>query len=131
MEENKNIEIVQETIEENKNVQETQAQPTYEQKKPLTDDEIAANNESWFKFFVYVPKIVAIFMAIFFFIFGIVDASEGVAFDFDGALIVWWLIGAVVSIMAYVVSKLALSYKILHIYLLKKLVKQTQREDKE
>lgn len=82
-----------------------------------------ADNEKWFKFFVYLPKITAIVMSIIFFIFGILDVAELSILETDAAIIIWWLIGAVVSALAYVLLKLSCSYKILHIYLLKKIEK--------
>ena len=98
-------------------------------KKPLTDEEIVASNEKWFKFFVYLPKILVITFACLFFIWSIVDPAVfyyggryyGVMRigSFFGAMMIWWLIGAAFCGIVWVVTKLAVSYKILHIYYLK------------
>lgn len=106
--------------------------------------EIIENNEKWFKFFVYLPKILTIIYGIFFFIWGIIDpiifqieyysysgydilyGSMGVG-TFFGAMIVWWLIGVVACVLIYVVTKLALSYSILHIYYLQDIRETNQK----
>lgn len=78
------------------------------------DEEIIAENEKWFKFFVYLPKITTIILAIACFVLGIALATEDAIF-----LLAFWLGGAVGCALTYVILKLALSYKILHIYYLK------------
>lgn len=80
-----------------------------------TDEQIIEDNEKWFKFFVYLPKIATIAWAVCVFITGIVLAA---AID-TLCLIIWT--GLVVSPLIYAIIKLALSYKILHIYYLKRM----------
>ena len=109
----------------------------------LTNEEIINENEKFFKFYVYLPMIIAIVTAVFFFIWSIVDPAVfnysipkyysdyyddfvyqevygimGVS-SFFGAMIIWWLIGAVVTTLNYFVYKLVLTPVILHIYYLK------------
>ena len=110
-------------MEENINTQNTQEAQEVKPKKPLTDEEIVANNEKWFKFFIHVPKITAIVIAALFFVWGIVAAAFGRYLELNIFFMLWWLIGAVVSGLVYVILKLTCSYRILHIYLLKKLNK--------
>ena len=94
-------------------------------KPPKTSEQIIAENEKYFKFFVHLPKILAIFFAFAFFVFAIVDAAYFgkvtyiCARNSAGALFLWWAIGAVFSTIVYFASKLACAYKILHIYYLK------------
>lgn len=111
-------------------------------------EDIIENNENWFKFFVYLPLILAGITMFSFFVWGIVDpavfkvkiyfgdywdstsvTTYGIMrFDtFFGAMIVWWLIGAISSVITYVVAKLSLSYKVLHIYQLQEL-RETNQE---
>jgi len=119
-------------MDENNNLQSTENSVNSlieKAKKPLTDEEIVKSNEKWFKFFVHLPKIVAISLAVLFFIWSIVDPAVfdwygdyyGIMYigSFFGAMVIWWLIGAVMSALSYAITKLACSYKILHIYYLK------------
>lgn len=77
------------------------------------DEQIIRNNEKWFKFFNLIPKLSTAILAIIFFILGIVMGGV--------TLLIVWGAGAVFCLLNYVIAKLILSYKILHIYYLKKI----------
>ena len=77
------------------------------------------SNEKWFSFFVIVPKICAIILAVAGgvtgFVFLLLDS------DWLWLCFVCWAGGAVLAIGTYAVLKLSLAYKILHISYLKKI----------
>ena len=101
--------------------------------------EIIAENEKYFSFFTKLPKILTIALAVIFFIWSIVDpavfqssylsSNYGIMQlnTFFGAMIIWWLIGAVVCVATYFLSKLAVSYKILHIYYLQEIKEKIEK----
>ncbi len=90
-----------------------------EQKKfnVATDDEIIKSNEKWFKFFVNLPALLTIVYSVVVFFAGLVLAC--VVPDGELFLLIW--LGLIASPLIYCITKLALSYKILHIYYLKKI----------
>lgn len=122
---------------------------------------VIESNEKWFKFFVKLPMILTIVSALFYFVWGIVDPAIFQVSKADiysgnyylapkndyyygimgletyfGAMLVWWIIGAVVSVITYACTKLAVSYKILHIYYLHDIKESNEKllekqEDKE
>lgn len=97
------------------------------------ENEFLENQQKWFDYFKYVPKIVFWIIVVFFFIFGIVDASSGTpgkyseyygVFKLPSSFVVWliWqIIGIVQATISYAALKLSLCYKILHIYYLKQI----------
>ncbi len=107
----------------------------------LTNEEVVNENEKFFKFYVYLPLIIALITAASFLIWGIVDpivfqhrdwGSYFSKYDyvygvmemdtFFGAMIVWWIIGIVATVMNYFTYKIILSPMILKILYLKKLL---------
>ena len=84
----------------------------------IEDNQIIEENEKWFKFFVVFPKVVTIVLAIIFFIMGIAFEAE---FGEGWIWIATWFAGAITCALTYILLKLSLSYKILHIYYLKQL----------
>lgn len=101
-------------------VESTNQQQYTTSKPPKTKDEIIAENEIYFKFYLLLPILTTVVVALGFFILGILDGItwQGYLINVENP-IVWWLIGAVNSLITYYVTKLALSAKILHIYYLK------------
>ena len=93
-----------------------------------TTKQIIAENSKWFDFYLVLPKIFTIIIGCVFFIGGIVGmgilASFGRDFVSKGMICMLglWVGGATVCAAFYFLLKLSLSYKILHIYYLKKLV---------
>lgn len=76
------------------------------------------------KIFVYLPKVVTIIFAIFFFVWGIVahvygEKEIGIELPF----IIWWLIGAGFCTILYFFLKLTFSSKALYNYLTKNIIK--------
>ena len=108
----------------------------------LTNEEVVNENEKFFKFYVYLPLIIALITAASFLIWGIVDpivfqhrdwGSYFSKYDyvygvmemdtFFGAMIVWWIIGIVATVMNYFTYKIILSPMILKILYLKRSLK--------
>ena len=110
----------------------------------LTNEEIIKENEKLFKLYVYLPVIIAISTAVLFFIWSIVDPAvfnysvpDGYDYyygytytsvygvmgmnTFFGAMLVWWIIGAIMTVMNYFVYKLILAPSILKMFYLKKI----------
>ena len=81
----------------------------------LSDKQIIRENEKWFKFFVYSPIIVAIVWAVSFLAIGIVGA---LVYD---EMLGLFALGALLAPLVYMYVKVSCSYKILHIYYLKKI----------
>ncbi len=81
-------------------------------------ESVIAENEKWFKFFRILPGIVTIICVI-------ACLSLGIIYYFVKAdaiyLLIFWLGGAAFCVLIYVLLKLVLCYKILHIYYLKKI----------
>ena len=85
-------------------------------------EDIIENNEKWFKFFVYLPLISAGIVGLTFVVLGFVSCVN----DGFGTLLAYWGIGVILSVITYVVTKLSLSYKVLHIYYLQELRETNQ-----
>lgn len=90
-------------------------------------------NEKWFKFYEKLPMILFCVLATLCFIWSIIDVSVfqygyystsyGVM-RLDSAfvaLLIWWVIGVILSFATYIVAKIVCSYKILVIKYLKKI----------
>lgn len=78
--------------------------------------EILKGNLKWFRVYLVWPKIVTIILAVLFGVLGLCSYREGSA-----AVLGTWIVGAVFCGLEYCVLKISLSYKVLHIYYLKKL----------
>lgn len=78
---------------------------------------IIAENEKWFNFWLIYPKVSTIFFAFASFILGIIFAAADDAIF----ILIFWGGGAVFCVLNYFFLKLVMSYKILHIYYLKKI----------
>jgi hypothetical protein len=102
--------------------------------KAVANEEIIKDHEKWFDFFVKLPKILTIVTAVLMFVWSIVDPSvfyydggwgESSSYGvmqcqtFFGAMIIWWIIGAIDCALTYAITKLCVSYSVLHIYYLK------------
>ena len=84
----------------------------------VAEEQIIEDNERCFKVFVVLPKVTTIFLAVVFFLLGIILA---IAAEDAIHLLIFWGGGIIYCVLNYIVLKLVLSYKILHIYYLKKL----------
>lgn len=87
------------------------------------DDIIIDEYNNWFNFYFKLPLILTILIGVACFVLGIVFADL-----FDGAIIVFWLVGAVVSALTYFITKISLSAIILNIYYLKSIDAKLSRE---
>ena len=100
------------------------------------------SNEKWFNWYVRIPWITLIIIAIFFFVWGIIDITNYQEVVFRkygtkvvketlygyfrlstriGAALIWWGIGAVASIGSYFLLKAIFSPKILSVLYLRKI----------
>ena len=75
----------------------------------LTDQKVVESNEHWFQWYVNLPKVTAIILGIIFF-FGFISTG----------MIAVLIVGAICASIVYVVLKITLSDKVLHLYYLKK-----------
>lgn len=91
------------------------------------DEEIIAENERWFKFFVLLPVIVTMFFATACLVLGFILAVE-IDMIF---LLIFWGGGGVFCALTYAFLRIVLCYKILHIYYLKELVNNSVSENYE
>ncbi len=86
------------------------------------------NAEKWFKLYKFIPVALFLLFETLFFFFGIIDGSTEMLIGYElgfGAVFAWLIIGAFFSALIYCFAKITLSYKILHINYLKKLVKKS------
>lgn len=90
-----------------------------------TDEQVIEKNERWFNWYLVLPKLITIILGILFFIAGIiVSAYEG-----EALFLAVWAGGAAFCAVNYLVMKIILSYKILHIYYLKKISLKNEKSD--
>jgi hypothetical protein len=89
----------------------------------MTDRQIIENNEKWFSFFAYLPRVITIILGILVFLGGIISSS------LDVSPLVVWLVGGIVCAIVYCALKLTLCYQILNIYYLKEIEKNTRKKD--
>lgn len=106
-------------------------------------------NERWFKSYVKIPLIIAIIIGIFFFVWGIVDATTFQKIVYKqrgddilklrvygfleiesriGAELIWWIMGAFLSVGTYFFLKIILSPKILTVLYLRKIKQDLEKE---
>ncbi len=106
------------------------------------DKLMTKSNEKWFKWYVRIPWIMLIIIAISFFIWGIIDITNYQEIVFVkygnktvketlygcfristriGAALIWWGMGAVASIISYFGLKAIVSPKILSVLYLRKI----------
>ncbi len=81
------------------------------------------NAEKWFKLYKFIPVALFLLLGTFSFILALNSV-----FDADGGFLTFIFIlflGSIVSALIYCFAKITLSYKILHINYLKKLVKKS------
>ena len=105
----------------------------------LTKEEIIETNERSFNVYAYLPTIIAIIIAILFFLWGIIDPAinrlphrwYGLfrTDTFLGAVVLWWIIGAVVTALNYFIYKIILAPTVLNIYYLAEIIKNTKKTD--
>lgn len=93
----------------------------------MEQDEKIASNEKWFGFYENLPAIATIILGIVFFIGGASVAVTGGA----GAVLLMWLIGAIVCGLVYAGLKIIYSYHILHIYYLKEILKNQENKEEK
>ena len=91
------------------------------EEKNFENEEVLKENQKYFNFYLVLPKIVAIVLAVLFGLAGFGAASGDGGF---GMLLVTWILGAIVCAIVYYLMKLSLSYNILHIYYLKKIAEK-------
>ncbi len=112
-----------------------------ELKELFTTDEKKQN--AYFTFYVKLPGILAFVLFALFFLWGIIDPSVfqygryethyGVM-GVESAFLCWFiwvLIGAVTAVLTYFGTRIAFSYKILHITYLREIVKATRGEGED
>lgn len=80
------------------------------------EQDILKGNMKWFRFYVLLPRIVTIILAVLFGLGGLGACTEGLGYGIGV-----WLVGAGFCAVEYILLKISLSYKVLHIYYLKKL----------
>lgn len=111
------------------------------------DENVIEDNEKWFKFYVKFPTIISVLTAVIFFLWGIIDPAtiqfETVKYvgaeivkdklyglmamnTFFGAMIVWWIIGAIVCAINFFLYKIILAPIILNIFYLKNINSNTE-----
>ena len=106
----------------------------------LTKEEIVETNKKSFNFYVYLPTVIAIITAILFFLWGIIDPSINQSRNgywygllgtetFLGSVVLWWIIGAVVTVLNYFIYKIILAPSVLKIYYLAEIIKNTKKPD--
>lgn len=98
------------------------------EQKNFENEEVLKENQKYFNFYLVLPKIVAIVLAVLFGLAGFGAASEDGGF---GMLLVTWILGAGVCALTYYVMKLSLSYNILHICYLKKIAEKGEEKQEE
>ena len=95
-------------------------------------NKVIESYQKWFNIFPEIPSFLAIALSVIFLGWGIIAPSiftvelETVTYygllkqeSFFSAMLLWWLIGAIVTALTYCITKLSLCYPILHIYYLK------------
>ena len=92
------------------------------------DNSIIRKNQKYFSFYTIIPRITSIFLAILFFISGIIFSAL-----FNDAIyfLIFWLGGVIITVFIYLITHLLLSYNILQIYYLKKICSLLNNEDDE
>lgn len=91
--------------------------------KPKTIDEFLDENRKYFKFYNDLPIIITVLLALNFSSWTLIATTLTSSFI---VAILGFVIGAVVCLIAYYISKIVFSYKILHIYLLEKIKQNTE-----
>ena len=91
------------------------------------NEEVLQENQKYFNFYLVLPTIVTVVLAVLAFIGGFFAVSIA---DGAGILLVWML-GALVCLLVYYLMKISLSYKILHIYYLKKIAGKGENKTEE
>lgn len=85
-------------------------------------EEVLQENQKYFNFYLVLPTIVTVVLALLFFIGGAFAQTE---------VLLVWISGAIVCLLVYYLMKLSLSYNILHIYYLKKIAEKGENKTKE
>jgi hypothetical protein len=91
------------------------------------NEEVLRENQKYFNFYLVLPTIVTVVIAVLVFIGGCFAASIA---DGAGILLVW-LLGLIVCLLVYYLMKVSLSYNILHIYYLKKIAEKGENKTEE
>ena len=91
--------------------------------KPKTIDEFLDENRKYFKFYNDLPIIITVLLALNFSSWTLIATTLTSSFI---VAVLGFVIGAVVCLIAYYISKIVFSYKILHIYLLEKIKQNTE-----
>ena len=96
--------------------------------------EIIRENEERFDTFIKLPAIIAVITGILFFFLGIIIAAAGSGYDEEGsagAMLMWWIIGAILTALNYYISKIALSPMILKVLYLREICENSKVKDSE
>ena len=85
-------------------------------------DQVLEENHDYFDFYLVMPKVITIILAIVVFIVGLgMGISEEI-----GPMFGIWIAGSIVCALGHYLMRVTFSYKILHIYYLKKLAEKDE-----
>ena len=99
------------------------------EKRKLEEDVILQENQKYFKRYLVFPKIVTVILAIVLVVVGIVLGNIFYSTNRDSRialLVIICVLGAGVCALAYYLMRVLVSYKILHIYYLKKFAEKDE-----
>ena len=100
------------------------------EEKNFENEEVLKENQKYFNFYLVLPKIVTIVVAVLFALVGCIGAGMGGEGAFIG-LLVTWILGAGICALTYYLMKVSLSYNVLHIYYLKKIAEKSEDKQEE
>ena len=105
-------------------------------------NEVISSYQKWFGIFPQIPSFLTIALVVIFFAWGFIDPSmfcteiDSVKYygifmkeSFLSATLLWWFIGAIVCTLTYCITKLSLSYAVLHIYYLKSIEESLKKNE--
>ncbi|MGN0814381.1 MAG: hypothetical protein ACI4MH_04025 [Candidatus Coproplasma sp.] len=96
------------------------------ERKPLTPDELIADNMAYFNFYQSAPKIFTIIFAV---LFGIASLIAAITLENAGYFFLLAIFGVIICFAIFFLLKLFFAHKILHIsYLIK--IEENTRKDK-
>lgn len=95
------------------------------EKKPLTIDELIADNIAYFNFYQSAPKVFTIVFAV---LSGIASLIAAISLENAGFLFLFAMIGAFICFAVYFLLKLFFAHKILQISYLMKIEENTRKD---
>ncbi|MBO5215324.1 MAG: hypothetical protein J6B79_03965 [Clostridia bacterium] len=96
----------------------------------IDDEEVVKKNGGIFEWYNFWPTIIGALIAILGVVCGVVfsDVISATGVAESGAVVIWFTVGGIIiGLIAFALLKVLCSYKLLHIYYLKKLVSQMER----